>query len=124
MLDSDSSLVLRFLRCAGTSTLTVMSALGDRNGVNASTRRPCTYPNVSSSSSSVGNLALLDGVTIAEEHTELPQENLHLRRPDAEHTLICEEDSPDADEDDHAIRAKLPWWKRPSPQWSVLFYSA
>jgi len=64
------------------------------------------------------SLILPDGA-VGEEATELLQDLVYPRRE----TLIDEEeeDSPTDNETDneHATRINLPWWKRPSPLWSV-----
>jgi len=65
------------------------------------------------------NLILPDG-PVGEETAELLQEFVHTRRhdTDSEDTLIDEDG-----EGERAIRARLPWWKRPAPWWLVLLFT-
>lgn len=58
------------------------------------------------------SLILPDG-PVGEDDAELLDELVH-RRSDTQDTLVAGEE-----DDEHAQRRKLPWWKRPSPWWYV-----
>jgi hypothetical protein len=63
------------------------------------------------------SLILPDG-PVGEDDAELLDELAHRRR-ETQDTLVGEAE----DDDDHAKRRQLPWWKRPSPWWYVIFWT-
>lgn len=69
--------------------------------------------------SQVQSLILPDG-TVGEEATQLLQDFVHPR-DDVEETLLEEDEVDHTISDDERDNRYLPWWKRPSPLWSVGF---
>ena len=65
------------------------------------------------------SLILPDG-TVGEEATQLLQDFVHPRN-DVEETLLEEDEVDHTIGNDERDNRYLPWWKRPSPWWSVGF---